>query len=125
MITQSEAPRVDRSKALAKRDRWNEAHPIGTFVRVWQSLPAGDWFVARTKSQAFVHGHGAAVHVAMCVAPIYLSNLEPISADALAQLTHDTLLDDVNRELANPAKPYQHQHRQAVAAMSQLPPGDR
>lgn len=118
--------KVDRSKAIAKRDAWNEAHGVGTYVRVWQSLPDGQWLVTWTTGQAFIHGHGVAVCVAFSVAPIYLSNLEPISAEALALLTHDGSLDRVNRELAIETEPTtNHPRRQAPRRDSQLPVGDR
>ncbi len=117
MIASIETPRAAQR---AKRDAWNEAHEVGTFVRVWQSLPAGDWLVTRTKSAAFLHGHGVAVQVGFCVAPIYLTNLEPISAAALAALTHDDTIEQLNRECLTPAT-----KREIQQALAQLPRGDR
>lgn len=97
-----------RTSAVERATAWNEAHVVGTYVRHWQSLPARAWMVAPTTSPAFVHGNGAAVHVMGARMPIYLSNLEPLSAAVLAVLIGDEALEVANKQLAivTRAQPY-------------------
>ncbi len=88
MIADVEA--IAKSKRLAalveKREQFNAAHPIGSYVRWSQSLPDGQWLVSPTTTKAFLWGHGIAVHVLQCSQPVYLSNLLPLPAELVAAI---------------------------------------
>jgi len=76
--------------AILKRNQWNDAHKPGCYVRFWQSMPAGQWMISRTSSEAFIHGNGVAVCVIGTVMPVYLSNLEAVSQETIAVILNQT-----------------------------------
>lgn len=119
MIKNADNP---RQNAIDRVHAWNDAHPVGTYVRHWQSLPASAWIVAPTTSPAFLHGNGAAVHVMGARMPIYLSNLEPLSTEALAILTHDDALERGNELLAGAARAQAYLSPAAGGGVPTTPP---
>lgn len=63
---------------------WNEAHPVGTPVRVWTGAREGDGTLTRTRSRASVLGtHTAVVWVDGEGSCISLSHVDPEPASAL------------------------------------------
>lgn len=107
---------------IARLEEFNAFAPPGTFVRFWQSMPAGVWMIAPTTGKAFLHGKSPAVYVRGSAQPIYLCNLEIVSPETLRLLTH---ADRQPEPAAPPPRPTQLSFMPPGDDQRQLPVGDR
>ena len=79
---------LSREKALERCRDWNQAHPLGTFVRYWDTTRPDQWIIAPTVSASFLHGPGAVVYVRGRKLPVYLSHLEVVTRETLQAILH-------------------------------------